>query len=560
MKKIYYILPIVLLVMNVLSGCTDSEEEQGPVVVEVDDEEMVRQGWKWAVALDNDLRMQCSPDIVNGGYVMQMTDMDSYDAVFVFDDKCRVREACINSVWYYFFVRDNTLNVSYLGDSWMHESFDFNVQEPTSGNPFEKMTENLKAVYKTVSLLPMPVKTNINDLFAAVDRGEYNTSSAPDDDADIKNFCEVVYYYEAWNQDLRDDLFGKGLLLHYKHERTTYSNKIGIALDPVNNKTFNRGYGSGRYGEEMDNKVYCGLVFGSSPDVALGNCEYKTNLVPAEPEDGYVWVDVPENMESKAYYVRAFMVSEQEKDKVERGEYIPPHFVRFEKDGPDNLKIFYGGEIVMDNFVVVNEPVVDGALKVNLSGNLSVPDYLSESGFELNFRLVGDHSGEYVNIVSPGKIDEHISIWKNYFKEFDTENFIARGYFELSVNVGWVCLGVVPFTVVYDKKPYIRYTGLTHDGMSVKIKRKIDGALWFDDDVNIMWETPKGPVECSSYFASEGESEYSEDIDDTNLISYQRKASGEYMEVTIDGKTLRSNRLIFERDADGIRTNIYLEE
>lgn len=51
MKKIYYILPIVLLVMNVLSGCTDSEEEQGPVVVEVDDEEMVRQGWKWAVAL-----------------------------------------------------------------------------------------------------------------------------------------------------------------------------------------------------------------------------------------------------------------------------------------------------------------------------------------------------------------------------------------------------------------------------------------------------------------------------------------------------------------------------
>lgn len=225
MKKIYYILPIVLLVMNVLSGCTDSEEEQGPVVVEVDDEEMVRQGWKWAVALDNDLRMQCSPDIVNGGYVMQMTDMDSYDAVFVFDDKCRVREACINSVWYYFFVRDNTLNVSYLGDSWMHESFDFNVQEPTSGNPFEKMTENLKAVYKTVSLLPMPVKTNVNDLFAAVDRGEYNTSSAPDDDADIKNFCEVVYYYEAWNQDLRDDLFGKGLLLHYKHERTTYSNK-----------------------------------------------------------------------------------------------------------------------------------------------------------------------------------------------------------------------------------------------------------------------------------------------------------------------------------------------
>lgn len=57
MKKIYYILPIVLLVMNVLSGCTDSEEEQGPVVVEVDDEEMLRQGWKWAVALDNDLRM-----------------------------------------------------------------------------------------------------------------------------------------------------------------------------------------------------------------------------------------------------------------------------------------------------------------------------------------------------------------------------------------------------------------------------------------------------------------------------------------------------------------------
>lgn len=57
MKKIYYILPIVLLVMNVLSGCTDSEEEQGPVVVEVDDEEMVRQGWKWTVALDNDLRM-----------------------------------------------------------------------------------------------------------------------------------------------------------------------------------------------------------------------------------------------------------------------------------------------------------------------------------------------------------------------------------------------------------------------------------------------------------------------------------------------------------------------
>lgn len=53
------------------------------------------------------------------------------------------------------------------------------------------MTENLKAVYKTVSLLPMPVKTNINDLFAAVDRGEYNTSSAPDDDADIKTSVKL---------------------------------------------------------------------------------------------------------------------------------------------------------------------------------------------------------------------------------------------------------------------------------------------------------------------------------------------------------------------------------
>ena len=54
-------------------------------------------------SLDNDLRMQCSPDIVNGGYVMQMTDMDSYDAVFVFDDKMPcTREACINSVWLLF--------------------------------------------------------------------------------------------------------------------------------------------------------------------------------------------------------------------------------------------------------------------------------------------------------------------------------------------------------------------------------------------------------------------------------------------------------------------------
>lgn len=564
MKKCFYILPIILLAMSVLSGCTDGDDDKKPNVKEVLDSDMVKYGWKWVVSLDNDLRMCCSPDVSNGGFFMQVDDMDGYDAIFVFDDKCRISEACINNVWYYFFFQGNTLNMSYIDGIWTHASFDFNSVKSGEGNSFEKIAANLKAVFQTIGYLPKPTATNLNDLFACVESGMYNTSSAADGDANMQSFCNSVYFYESFNQTLRQELFDTDMFVHYAHDRTPDSNQIGIMASPIYNSTFNRGYGAGSYGMEMENRVYCGLVFGSSPEVTLENSEHTSKLVPLEPVDNYVWVDVPENLENKTYYVRAFMVSEQEKEKVERGEYIHPHLIRYEEGIPNGMELFYGGEMRLDNFSTYNESVINRVLTVGLSGDLSLPGNLSDAlqgmALEMKVRPVGTKENASVGMVDPGRIEKFFQVWKRDFKELDTENFVARGDWQLSVYAGWVCIGVVPFTVVYDRKPSIRYEDLTSDGTTVTYKSIFDGALWFDDNVLGMWDCTSGPVEFTSAFAIDGETENSMLIDDTDKITYKMQAANQYMITTVNGKEMKSNRLIFERNADGKRTNVYLEK
>lgn len=561
----FYLGLAFLLAVCTLSSCTDSNEGQKPHVVEVSDATMTSVGWKWAVSLSNQLRMQGSPDVNNGGYFVQVDDMNSYDAIFACDDKCRVSEACINSVWYYFFYQGNTLHVSYKEDgNWKHTSFGFQATGTSEGDAFKKIAANLKAVFQKVTFLPKPVMTDLDDLFAAVSRGAYNTSSAMDGDENMQNFCSTVYYYESGRSTLRKDLFETDMFVHYAHERTADYNQVGILVAPINNTTFNRGYGTDVYGEETENKVYCGLLFSTSPDPTLANCEYITNMVPLEPVDDYVWVDVPEDLEDKTYYVRAFMVSEQEKEKVERGEYIHPHLVRYEEGGPDSMEQFYGGEMRLDNLKVFNESVVNKVLTVELSGNLSLPGNLSEAvqgiGLEMKARPIGETYNAHVGNVEPGPINQYIRVEKRDFKELDTNNFVARGEWLLTVYAGWVCIGAVPFTVVYDKQPSIRYADLTSDGTTVTYKKIFEGALWFESNVKSMWEGSNGPIEYSSAFANDQESEYSIKIDDTDLISYKQKTTGEYMETMVNGKELRSNRLVFVRDSEGKRTSIHIAD
>lgn len=561
-RKFFYFLPLILLTMSTLSGCTESEEDKAPKVEKIDDEDLVNYGWKWAIRFDNYLRMQASPDIRNGGYFAQIDDMDSYDAIFMFDDKCRLSQACINRVWYYFFTQGSKMYVSYCNDTWTHSSFDFQYTNPTGTNAFEKMAAYLKAVYKTVSFLPKPATSNLNDIFAGVSRGKYNTSSAPDNDEAMQQFCETAYYYEDATPTLRKDLFYTYMFVHYAHERTGDYNQIGIMASPIHNTTFIRDYNVGNYGDEIENKVYCGLVFGTSPEVTLNNCEYVSKLVPLDPVDDYVWVDVPENMEHKTYYVRAFMVSEQEKKKVEQGEYIHPHLVYYEQGCPDSMEKFYNSEMQIDNINVTIESVINRVLTVNLTGELSLPGELSGEFHEalyLKTKPLGEKSYTEIGMVDPGNFNKHIYVDRRDFKELDTENFVARGEWELAVYAGWVCIGKVPFTIVYDKKPSIRYTDFSSDGTKVKYKRIYEGAFWFDDNVLGMMEYSKGSFEYFSSFAIDTTYDDEEDIDDTGLISHQLKATGAYMQTTVNGKVLKSNRLVYVRDADGKRINIYLE-
>ena len=72
-------------------------------------------------------------------------------------------------------------------------------------------------------------------------------------------------------------------------------------------------------------------------------------------------------------------------------------------------------------------------------------------------------------------------------------------------------------------------------------------------------EYSKGSFEYFSSFAIDTTYDDEEDIDDTGLISHQLKTTGAYMQTTVNGKVLKSNRLVFVRDADGKRINIYLE-
>lgn len=557
-------LSVILFVTGgILSGCSDSNnKEKQPVVVEVQDSTMVINGWKWAINLDNHLRILASPDSRNRGYFALIDDMDGYDAIFMFDDKCKLSQACINLIWYYFFYQENTLHVSYRDNAiWRHHSFNFQSTSLSGTNAFERITANLKTVCQTVSFLPKPVGTNINDLFAAVSNRKYNTSSAQDDDTAIQDFCKSVFYYETSNPTLRHDLFDTDTFVHYTHERTAEHNQVGIMVSPIYNTTFNRGYDSGNYGEEIENKVYCGLLFSTSPDPTVNKHEYISDIVPLEPVDNYVWVDVPDELEDKTYYIRAFMVSEQEKAKVEQGEYIHPHLAYYE-DGVDGMELFYGGEAQINNIKAINESVYNRQLTVNLSGDLSLSGYLSEAlqgkAIELRVRPVGQKSYEYLNQAEQGKINGYIHMYRQDFKEVDLENYIARSDWELAIYAGWVCIGVKPFTIIYDKKPAIYYSDLTSDGTTVTYKKTCEGALWFDGDIKSIWEYSNGTLECSSAFANDTEYEQTVNIDDSGLISHQLKTTGEYMQSSAYGQEIKSNRLIYIRNSEGKRTDIRL--
>lgn len=257
--------------------------------------------------------------------------------------------------------------------------------------------------------------------------------------------------YSVYNQRNYVEDYGRG------------SFDVKIDGDILPSYTFSRGED---YGTEIENKVYCGLLIGHDMNVGLVNCDYNI-LGDQVQKPGEVHRIVLPELPQGIYYVRPYLISEQERDAMERDETINPYWLRYavytepycrlevEMGDPGIMgDYYYDGDVVEYNVrlhvkvpQIPKIPVSYPIMEFDGTWGLKRIDQLGEE-----YDILYDQTGSY-----DGVLDIPFSVRRESFIKKDTEKFRA----EAKVNLVLYCktsneridLGKVSCTVVYDKKP-----------------------------------------------------------------------------------------------------------
>lgn len=606
MKHLYLCLGAIMLLLGIAS-CTEKEEEiisalGLPVdkAVNISAETLEKNGWQWGAIMSTSeggdyVNFLCSPDLVDGGYLAALNREDAISPiVYKFDgdgnmcymsytdwDTRKPVEFMVKHVGEDFWVttiKDGRLThmsypstkaLSKVGTRANAGSSDFLAMAASAILDFNSRTKLLPA-YQADSLwakMLEQVATN-----SCINTPANATMRCPvyDDVAHLVNL-----------DALRAEIFGDAVVYVEKSDmetdgRGSFDLKINGVLPPT---TFSRQ--TSDYGSEVENKVYSGLLIGHDMNVGLGNYDYN---IPGEwvQKPGEVHHIVLPELPQGIYYVRPYLISEQERDALERGEAISSCWLQTIDDSQPYCRL----DASLGTPEIVGDYYYDGesqAVKFNVQLNVKAPQIPK---IPVSYPIAYDQAFWGLKVVYHPSEDESVylneqteaydgiqelSLYvpKFHFAKQDKENYRAEATVDIVLYCltgnNFITLAKVPYTFVYDKKPEIVYEDAyltqalcntdTHRDVledAIYTRSLISGAFWFDNGtIRYMEENGTSSKEMGTSSHTSDMKEPAESYDFyQHFLTWEFKTTKAYTSVTVNGKELRSNEVHYVWSAD----------
>jgi len=619
MKYLYYYLEVVMLLLG-FASCSDSDDgekfsETGlPIgkAVSYPASNLERAQWQWGVIMatgnfDSYAYFLCSPDPVDGGYLAALKGTGTISTVvYKFDGEGKL---CYMSYTDF----DSREQVGHMvkqgaGNMWVttmkdgyptHQSYPLTKAlagtatraDAGASDAFASIASDILQFNSITGLLPSASSDpSWNKLLSQI--AAHDCDHAPSG-ATILPPIEYKAAQRAVNLwSLRGSLFGGTVINEIRTDIGSNgqgSFYLKIKGD-VNSVTFSRQ--DSNYGEKMKNKVYTGLLIGHDMNVGLGNYDYN---IPGElvQKHGEVHHIVLPELPDGIYYVRPYLISEQERDALKRGETVNPCWVQTNKDATPycRLDVALGSpEIVGDYYY--NETGSDNVgynfrLQVKVPKIPEIPvdynTYEEEAHWGIKKITARGYESDLLSeqtLPHDGTLDLPVYIFKSDYTKQDKENFRA----EADVDIVLYCrtsnmtivLAKMPYTFVYAKKPELVYTEayLTqalcntnpHRDVledAIYTKGYVSGTFWFDNgEVRYMEENETSTIEMGSTSGVGDMREPGEAYHFyKHFLTNDVKSTKQYDAVMVNGKELRSNVVHYIWSADKKRIEkVYVDK
>ena len=597
LKMIGLLFPIVFF-----PACIDlfgNDEEDDESLSEVPPEELTVEKieeatlsfaqWEWGLvatsqALGETSTFVCTTDTINGGY-LALFQNSNHSLIFSLNDDFKVQHFSQYSTGYVVdYGNDKVYVMSTDEDGYVYQVYDAVIEREARDTPFESIAAGIEAFRAQIDIVQPWFTDAYSMLLDAVLNGDAESLPVVAYEPYVENYGPAINKSALVN--LSQALFGNvyprvgGFNVNSDSIKTV---TVYISEEfPLT--TCRRGQNAieaGQYGEEVENKIYCGLAIGkvsqmygiTGPYLTLGNAMYNVAPVLVSDVKAGIEFSLPEELSlGGSYLVCPYLISADDAADMEAGYEVNSALLRYCLSPYPYYNIDADIEsIVVEKCTYHETSDLSAAFKVKARIN---PPADMESVIErwgIVVRKSGDslgdnmimadgedkysHTFEFVQQIYRGdcKIDE-----ENYKATCDLEILI---YVDIYPYVHYL----VPrsYTVVYDEKPSIRYTQASlvtelcdvenHNVMedAIHYAYEVTGAFWLDDNLVTYWDGPegwhKGGTSYMGDYVIEGDFFYS------HFLFTDLHPTTEYLIATRHGvEFMSSNHLVFGWSGDKV--------
>lgn len=547
--------------------------------------------WDWGIAATeqnsgNIATFTCTPDTIYGGYLAMMQN-SGQNISFSFDEDFRIRSFSKNSTGYVVQYQDTTVWITTrINDAFSHQAYHSPGTCPQQNTPFGSIAASIEAFRQQIDLIQPWFSNDFEIMLQTVLAGEADTL------AETNNggiFIETYgSYVISMIQNIRTAMFGNadpkvgGFNVEPDGTATV---KISFSGD-LPAMTYRHGQSmqaSDTYGEEIENKIYCGVLIGdisrSNPsgmdayNLTLGNCTYNIAPVPVSSLKEQILFTLPKDMPvGDVFIIRPYLISESDAADMQAGYPVNPFMLEYgRKPYP-----FYNIEARIESIEQVSctyhetsDLMARFKVKASIQPKNGAESQITQWGIAI--RDIGDNSVKNMFPSNGGNnLSDTFDIGQQIYRsecEIDESNYRATKELEflIYVDIYPYTHYFVPctYTVVYDEKPSIRYTkaSLTtalcdiddHNVMedAISIAYEVKGAFWLDDGMITYWDSPEGLREAGVGFTCDVATEYN--FFYSHFLFKNLRASSEYLMGKLNGKDFpSSNRLTFTWSGDKV--------
>lgn len=451
-----------------------------------------------------------------------------------------------------------------------------------SSDPFASVASSILSFSQNIDFLSENLTSYGRDFIGKVASGDYagqpvydGQTLPPEYDAvcnlnNLEAIRRLITGESTVYIERSESLYGKG------PDGKSYITVRAAVYAPL--ETYNRNPDSGEYGATKALKLYCGLLIGQHNVLGPGNALY--DLKGEELSSGHEQSQTFElpDLASGIYYVRPYLIAEDKLQAQTTGK-ANPRLLLYAEDTRAYLTLdAHLGEIEMTDCYYVANSGVQADLRIPVSIpkipdiSLSYNNSFNQSSWGIAVRYAHDDFNE-TDIFDRtdafnGTVETSVSPSTPDF-QIDHENFVARADLEavLYCHAGneRIILDNKPFTVVYDRKPELRFANaelvqdvytegyLTQIEDAIRSEQIISGAFWFESDIKFIEENGDQSTEMSSLYRQDFRKPGIETDFYRHYATYNLKTKKRYIETTVNGQPFRSNALYYTWSDDGSR-------